>query len=143
MQRTRHILNLFLASPSDVTVERAMADDVVATVNKLIRLLGWQIDIHKWEDTSPAFGRPQAKINPMVDECDLFIGLLWERWGQPSGEFSSGFEEEYERARTRRKASGAPEIWMVFKEVHAEKLKDPGTSAGILCLEWLANHVCE
>lgn len=126
MQRTRRVLNVFLASPSDVNSERAMADDVVATVNRLVRLLGWQIDLHKWEDTSPGFGRPQAKINPMVDECDLFIGLLWQRWGQPSGEFSSGFEEEYERARTRRKNAGTPEIWLVFKEVDPDKVKDPG-----------------
>jgi HEAT repeat protein len=71
-------------------------------------------------------GRPQALLNPMVDECDLFVGLLWERWGQPSGQYSSGFEEEYERARARRKAHDKPEIWLVFKQVDPSKLRDPG-----------------
>src|ERR1035438_5031378 len=104
MQTTRRVLNVFLASPTDVAKERAVAEEVVATVNKLIgRHLGWHIELQRWEDTVPGFGRPQALINPMVDECDLFVGLLWERWGQPSGEHSSGFEEEFERARERRK----------------------------------------
>jgi hypothetical protein len=62
----------------------------------------------------------------MVDECDLFVGLLWERWGQPSGVHSSGFEEEFERARQRRKRDGAPEVWLVFKDVDPAKLHDPG-----------------
>ena len=91
MQTTRRVLNVFLASPADVAKERAVAEEVVASINKLAgRRLGWHIELHKWEDTAPGFGRPQALINPMVDECDLFVGLLWERWGQPSGEHSSG-----------------------------------------------------
>jgi hypothetical protein len=127
MSRTRRILNVFLASPSDVIVERALAEEVVATVNKLTRRhLGWQIDLHKWEDTTPGFGRPQEIINQMVDECDIFVGLLWERWGQPSGKYSSGFEEEFERARARRKADNKPEIMLVFKDIDPSKLGDPG-----------------
>jgi hypothetical protein len=127
METTRQVLNVFLASPSDLKIERAAAEDIVASVNKLTgQCFGWQIDLHKWEDTAPGFGRPQAQINPMVDNCDLFVGLLWERWGQPSGTHTSGFEEEFERARERRKGQDKPEIWLVFKDVHQDKLNDPG-----------------
>lgn len=126
MSATSNVLRVFLASPSDVLEEREIADDVIATVNKTVRRLGWFIDLHRWEDSPPGFGRPQAQINPMVDECDLFIGLLWQRWGQPSGQYPSGFEEEYERATARRRDSGRPDIWLVFKEVDPDKLNDPG-----------------
>jgi len=91
-------------------MERSLAEEVIAEVNSLIGPIGWYIDLNKWENRPPAYGRPQALINPLVDECDIFIGLLWERWGQSSGTHSSGFEEEFERAKTRRRASGAPEI---------------------------------
>jgi hypothetical protein len=128
ISRTRQVLSVFLASPSDVAEERIIAANVVAELNKIFRVLGWQIDLHKWEDAAPGFGRPQSKINSAVDACQLFVGLLWERWGQPTGEYSSGFEEEYERARKRRKAEDEPEIWLVFKELSAERLKDPGPS---------------
>lgn len=127
LSTTRRILNVFLASPSDVAEERAIAEEVVSDLNKTIgRSLAWDVDLHKWEDTSPGFGRPQAKINDAVDGCQLFVGLLHERWGLPTGGFSSGFEEEFERAKTRRKEKGEPEIWIFFKAVHPERLKDPG-----------------
>jgi Domain of unknown function (DUF4062) len=127
MKSTRQVLNVFLASPSDLKDERLAAEDVIASVNKLTgQRFGWQVDLHKWEDTAPGFGRPQAQINPMVDNCDLFVGVLWERWGQPSGTHTSGFEEEFERARERRKGQDKPEIWLVFKDVHPNKLTDPG-----------------
>ena len=71
-------------------------------------------------------GRPQAIINKDVDICDLFVGLLWERWGQPTGEYSSGFEEEFERARARRHDTEQPVIWLTFKRVDPSKLRDPG-----------------
>lgn len=127
LSKTKRILNLFLASPNDVAEERASAEEIVANLNKTIgRRLAWQIDLYKWEDTTPGYGRPQAKINAAVDGCQLFIGLLHERWGQPTGGFSCGFEEEYERAKTRRKNEGEPEIWLFFKAVLPERLVDPG-----------------
>ena len=126
-QKTRQVLTVFLASPGDVLPERNIAVEVVQRLNKLIGPnLGWHIDLHRWEDIKPAYGRPQAIINPAVDTCDLFIGLLWERWGQATGIYTSGFEEEFQRAITRRESTGEPEIWLVFKAPRPEKVADPG-----------------
>jgi hypothetical protein len=127
LQRTRRILSVFLASPGDVVLERDTAAEVVNRFNKLMGpKFGWQIDRHRWEDTKPGYGRPQSIINSAVDNCDLFIGLLWERWGQPTGSYSSGFHEEFERAKTRRESTGDPEIWLVFKAPRSDKMGDPG-----------------
>jgi HEAT repeat protein len=127
MQNTRRVLNVFLASPGDVVEEREIAAEVVDRLNKSIGpKFAWHIDLHRWEDTKPAYGRPQSIINPAVDACDLFIGLLWERWGQPTGTYSSGFQEEFERATSRRESSGRPEIWLVFKKPRSDKLEDRG-----------------
>ena len=95
-------------------------------MNKQMRAVGWQTMLYMWEDVVPGFGRPQEIINANVDECAVFLGLLWERWGQQTGKYSSGFEEEFERALARRKETGEPEIWLVFKAVNADKMKDPG-----------------
>lgn len=127
MQTTLRVLKVFLASPSDVKPERETAEEIVNELNKsLSRALGWNIQLYMWEDAIPGYGRPQEVINPAVDECDLFIGLLWECWGQPTGKYSSGFEEEYERALARRESTEEPEIWLVFKAPNPEKVKDPG-----------------
>src|SRR5438270_7250871 len=125
MHTTIRTLKVFLASPGDVKPERAAADELVNDMNKQMRDLGWQVILFMWEDVPPGFGRPQEIINARVDECAVFLGLLWERWGQQTGKHSSGFEEEFERAVARRKVSGEPEIWLFFKTVSADKLKDP------------------
>ena len=72
--------------------------------------------------------RPQEAINADLDSSDLFVGLIWRRWGQPTGhpDFSSGFEKEFHRARDRRSQSGQPEIWLFFKDIEPGQLQDPG-----------------
>jgi len=56
-------------------------------------------------------------INPDVEKCEIFIGLLWKRWGTPSGEFSSSFEEEFSIAMERNRKSGSPQVWLCFKSM--------------------------
>lgn len=120
------VLRVFLASPGDLAEERAIARAVVENVNRIVSTVNWRIELLGWEDTLPAFCRPQEHINRYVDVCDLFIGVLYRRWGQPTGTHSSGFEEEFLRARERRMASGKPEIWLFFKKVDEDSLRDPG-----------------
>lgn len=126
MNPSRNILFAFIASPGDVADERRAAREVVEDLNNALRKINWQIDLLGWEDTLPGAARPQELINKDVDACSLFIGLLWKRWGQPTGEYSSGFEEEFVRAVNRRQETGSPEIWLSFKQIDPDLLKDPG-----------------
>jgi hypothetical protein len=126
---TRNILNVFIASPSDLNAERRVAREIVTEVNDMLRSTNWSIELLGWEDTLPGYGRPQARINRDVDRCDLFIGLLWRRWGTPptaTGTFSSGFEEEFSVAQERRERTSSPEIWVFFKEVEQDQTSDAG-----------------
>jgi hypothetical protein len=124
---SRNILNVFLASPGDLAEERHISRRVVDRIN---RIFGKRVDIHVelfgWEDTLPGAGRPQAIINQEVDSCDLFIGLLWKRWGQSTKIYSSGFEEEFSIAQKRYEGTASPEIWLFFKEVDQDSIDDPG-----------------
>ena len=119
-----NILRVFLASPSDLQAEREATKEIVDRLNRTIREIGWVVDLLGWEDRLPGFGRPQSQINEDVDACDIFLGVLWRRWGSPTGKFQSGFEEEFERAVSRRRESESPEIWIYFKQV--EHTSDPG-----------------
>jgi hypothetical protein len=124
----RRPVRLFLASPSDVGDERAAAREVIDWVNySLGRSLGVFIDLFGWEQVPPDYGRPQDLINPQVDECDVFVGVLGVRWGTSTGIYSSGFEEEYQRALDRREASGdTPKLWLFLKEISSDRAADPG-----------------
>jgi len=126
--RQRRLIKVFIASPGDLIPERQSARAVVNESNGIFgRTFAVEIDLLGWEDTLPGVGRPQAIINRDVDDCDLFIGLLWKRWGTPPGEeFTSGFEEEFDRARRRHQCTGQPEIWLAFKQVDPSLLADPG-----------------
>lgn len=123
----RRILNVFVASPSDLSPERRILREVADRINKVFgRRMGIQLELLGWEDTLPGFSRPQSLINSDVESCDLFIGILWKRWGTDSGEYSSGFEEEFQIARKRMLANEGLDIWIYFKQVDNEILSDPG-----------------
>lgn len=74
----------------------------------------------------PGVGRPQALINRDVEACDFFIGVLHKRWGSLSGEYSSGFEEEFRLAQLLEKRSDVKQIWLAFKAIEPDFLNDPG-----------------
>jgi hypothetical protein len=130
MAETRRIVRVFLASPGDLQEERKAAKLVVDEFNSIFAgEMGYQIELVGWEDTISATGRPQAIINRELERCEIFVGLMWKRWGTPpdhGGKYSSGFEEEFRRSFERRRNGGRPEMSLLFKDVGAEFLWDPG-----------------
>lgn len=116
-----------IASPGDVPEEREAVKAACERLNQsLAPKLGVHLAIVMWEDQASGSGRPQALINTRLDEADVLIGLMHRKWGTPTGEYSSGFEEEFERARLRRGSGNHPEIKMYFKHVDAASVADPG-----------------
>ena len=129
MAGTRGFVKVFLASPGDLAEERKAAKVIVDEFNsQLADALGYQVELVGWEDTLPGVGRPQAIINRDLDGCDLFVGMLWKRWGTPPGteQYTSGFEEEFQRSMTRNATDGRPQINLLLKEPDAASLADPG-----------------
>lgn len=131
MPSTRRIIRVFLASPGDLQEERKAIRNVVVEFNETwADELGYQVELVGWEETVAGFGRPQHLINQDLDRCDLFLGMIWKRWGTPpdhDGDFSSGFEEEFQRSMIRRQETESPEISLFFKQIPQEFMVDPGS----------------
>lgn len=82
---------VFVASPGDVAAERAHVRDAIARVNQdpevraraVIYDESW--DSTPGRDTMPANRDAQAHIESRTspEECDLVIGILWQRLGHP------------------------------------------------------------
>jgi hypothetical protein len=73
----------------------------------------------RWETHArPAAGRPQGVVNAQLGPCDVFVGLLWGRFGTPTGRAGSGTEEEFLRAHAawKRRRKHRPEILLYFSE---------------------------
>jgi hypothetical protein len=129
MAGTRRFVKIFLASPGDLAEERKIAKVIVDDFNsQLADALGYHVELVGWEDTLLGVGRPQAIINRDLDGCDLFVGMIWKRWGTPPGTepYTSGFEEEFTRSMTRNEKEGRPEINLLLKDLDAASLADPG-----------------
>lgn len=125
--RNRKLLNVFIGSPGDLQDERETTRQVIDRVNRhLARNLGVSVELRGWEDTLPGHARPQELINRDIEDCDLFLGLVWKRWGTPTGEYSSGFEEEFRLAESLIEAKKISEVWLFFKDIDASLLEDPG-----------------
>ena len=97
------ILNVLIASPSDVTEERDVVEKVLHAWNAShFETLGVMLHPVRWESHAyPASGdRPQAIINKQIVESgDILVGIFGYRLGTPTGEAQSGTIEEIEEFR--------------------------------------------
>ncbi len=115
-------ISVFIASPRDLNAERKIFRDAIEKVNTIkAKSRGVLFEAVGWEDTLLGKSRPQEKINGDLKKSHLIVMLLWKRWGSPTGEYSSGFEEEYEIACTQKK-----DIWLYFRDISDDILEDPG-----------------
>lgn len=120
----------FIASPGGLEEERQAAREAALEVNNLLgQDLGIQVEMYGWEDTISGLGRAQSIINAEMDLCEIFIGLIWRKWGTKpdiDGRFTSGFEEEFSLSVEKSVKSGWPNIHMFFKKVDPSQEADPG-----------------
>lgn len=101
MPRSITVLKVFVASPSDVSEERAAVKEIADELNKLWKNRSIALEVVSWEsDVYPSFGSdPQSVINEQVsDDYEIFIGLMWAKIGTPTKEAESGTVEEFRRA---------------------------------------------
>jgi hypothetical protein len=95
-------ISVFLASPSDLNEERAVVKNVIDELNSIVRqTLNVHLDLLTWENNAyPSVGiDAQDVINKQLgDEYDIFIGMMWKKFGTPTHRAGSGTEEEFNRA---------------------------------------------
>ncbi len=109
MARQEFVLRVFVAFPDDVSEEVDAVQACVEELNAILsRDLGRRLEMITWRNTAvPGVGTdPQAVINEHIgDNYDIFIGILWTRFGTPTPRAGSGAEEEFERAYARHKSN--------------------------------------
>jgi hypothetical protein len=119
MPRQTVIVSVFLASPSDVHVERSIVDRVITQWNAIRgRDRNLMFEVLRWEtSTSSAIGIDgQDVVNYQIgDDYDAMIALFWTKIGAVTSRAASGSVEEYERALNRHKAGEPIQIGVYFK----------------------------
>lgn len=131
MSENIKIVRVFIGSPGGLEDERRAAREIIQEINQAhSEHWGCQFKLVGWEDTIPGYQRPQSLINIDLDKCQYFIGVLWNRWGTKpdldgSG-FTSGFEEEFCRARDLNATGSMKDIALYFKTVNVPDGLEPG-----------------
>ncbi|MCV7193152.1 tetratricopeptide repeat protein [Mycolicibacterium brumae] len=112
-------LNIFVASPGDLSTERAIVSACIDEHNARQNPDGVRFAMVGWETVRGTARRPQEAINELIAESHFLIALFKEHWGSNPGSpwgFTSGTEEEL---FTGLLALGQPEhpmrdIWVAF-----------------------------
>jgi hypothetical protein len=111
-------IRLFLSSPGDVETERQRVHKEVAQINRMWGdVYGVTLEVLDWKThVTPDMGRPQDVINRQINEYDIFVGVMWKRFGTPTGKAESGTEEEFNIACANWEKFGRPRILFYFSQ---------------------------
>lgn len=114
-----NIITIFISSPGDVKSERKFAIDEMQSWNQRnSEKTGCFLNPRTWEDVvAPDQDESsQNVINQQIgDSYDVFLGLMWSRFGTPTQAADSGTEEEYDRAIERKNSGTHLNLSFFFK----------------------------
>ena len=127
------VFRVFVATPSDVEDEVETVKEVVEELNRTDH--AFRLEVVSWRSHAiPGAGSdPQSVINAtMPDTYDVFVGIMWARFGTSTGRAGSGTEEEFEKACSLIGTPSAPAILFYFKnEPIQPDTIDPGQLARV------------
>lgn len=116
--------HVFLASPGDVDRERQEVRRFFDEYNRhTASVHNLRFVVIDWENyATTGVGRPQELITSQTleryqDSLALVIGLMAQRFGQPTGTHESGTEEEFAWALQNHLQYGFPEIKWFFRKI--------------------------
>src|SRR4051812_17899451 len=93
-------IRVFVSSPGDVGAELERLDEVVKELNgEFTAREKVSVELRSWRtDAVPSAGRPQAVVTQWIGEYHIYVGVMWRRFGTPTGVAGSGTEEEFNLA---------------------------------------------
>jgi len=122
------VYKCFIASPNDVAAEREVCDKVFSEINKTIGEYNhFRIESIKWEnDTRPGVGTEVQEVifSQVGDFYEIFIGIMYKKFGTPTKNAGSGTEAEFNNAYERWKNGDEIEILFYFNNQSPENLNE-------------------
>ena len=109
MMKKTKIVKVFIGSPSDTINERNKISEIIEELNQTI---GYNSDILvqsiMWENNvRPTIGLDgQDVINSQTQDYDIFVGMMWKKYGSPTPRAGSATDEEYSHALKSFRSNG-------------------------------------
>jgi hypothetical protein len=109
-------LRIFVSSPSDVLAERDKVDDICRAITSNVGYGEPHITVLRWERLlEPGVGRTQEMIMAKAGSFEVFVAILWSRFGSTTGHDGIGAEIS--------ESGTVEEIWRVFDWVKEGKIR--------------------
>ena len=89
---------VLISSPGDVYKERDLCNDVIQELNRTVcPRYSVRLECVRWEThCTPGVGTGvQSVVNKQIGPTDIYVGIMWKRFGTPTKRASSGTEEEF------------------------------------------------
>lgn len=138
------ILNVMIASPSDVAEERQLIRDAIYEWNAIhskqfeimLNPVGWETHV------APEMGAtPQEIINKRIlKDADILLAIFWTRLGTETGEYVSGTVEEISRHIKSEKLTS---IYICDRPTPPSKITDQYQKLQIQINEWKPSGVLD
>lgn len=122
MTKVTKQFKVFVASPGDVSIERNIIPKIVAEINLIISAIAPEkkllLDLIRWEThVHPGLGiDAQSVVNEQLPDYDIFIGIMWKRFGTPTSRYGSGTEEEFWKAYGKWKTNNKFPVLFYFSQ---------------------------
>jgi len=104
MIKSVSMISIFASYPRDIEEEIQVINDTITELNiTLPETRRLYLELKTWDThTFPDVGDdPQSIINQQISEYDIFIGLLWKRFGTKTPRSLSGTKEEFDIAYSK------------------------------------------
>lgn len=114
------LIEIFLASSKELEEERKMMGNLANTLNTVLKPLGIQVIVVKWEDLDASMGveHKQEEYNKKLRECEMCMVLYWSNFG----EFT---KREFDIAYEGLTAGNNPrKLYVYFKEGDKEPTQE-------------------
>lgn len=112
-------IKVFVSCPDDVKDEKAIVREVCDSITKVYgKKRNIQITVVDWKkNVIPVItgDRTQSLIYEQIGEYDIYLGILWKRFGDKQENGLTPTEEEFEDALKQKKETGKPIITFFFK----------------------------
>ncbi len=130
-------IKIFVSSPNELASERQLCRKVIGEMNEMIGdYFKITFSTYTWEDSAKTIGmgNQQSRTSDPA-EYDIYIGMLWTRFGTPTAmtdkngrEYDSGTYQEFMQAYESYKTTGKPKILFLQKKLPTDGPIDPKVS---------------
>ncbi len=124
-------IRVFVSCPGDVTQEKDLVKKCCDSLQNAYHNTNTPVRFHvqDWRNIVGDFDRrPQEIINSVFKDYDIYLGILWKRFGSTTGGvnedgkiYQSGTEEEFDEAIKKKQFNDRVKVYFFFKELSADE----------------------